>query len=150
MANSETGQEVAEACAAAMWERDGVCRAFDLSLDRVAPGEAVVSMTVTDGMTNGHGTAHGGFIFTLADTAFGYASNTRDQRTVAQHCAVTFIEAASVGDRLTATALERSLTGRSGIYDVTVTDQTGRTVAEFRGHSRTVAGAILPGADSGQ
>lgn len=143
MANSKTGQEVAEACAAAMWERDGVCRAFDLSLDRVAPGEAVVSMTVTDGMTNGHGTAHGGFIFTLADTAFGYASNTRDQRTVAQHCAVTFIASAAIGDRLTATAMERSLAGRSGIYDVTVTDQTGRTVAEFRGHSRTVRGRIL-------
>ncbi|MCR9070410.1 MAG: hydroxyphenylacetyl-CoA thioesterase PaaI [Alphaproteobacteria bacterium] len=150
MADDQTAQEIAEACAASMWERDGVCRDFGLSLDRVAPGEAVLSMTVTDRMTNGHGIAHGGLVFTLADAAFGYASNTRDQRTVAQHCAITFIQAASVGDRLTATALERSLAGRSGIYDVTVTDQTGRTVAEFRGHSRTVAGAILPGADSGQ
>lgn len=138
-----TGQKLAEACADALWSRDGVCQEFGLSLDRVAPGEAVLSMTVTERMTNGHGTAHGGLIFTLADTAFGYASNTRDQRTVAQHCSVTFVAAAAVGDRLTATAVERSLVGRSGIYDVTVTDQTGRVVAEFRGHSRAIKGTLL-------
>lgn len=145
MVNDGTGQETAEACAASLWQTDAVCRELEFSLDRVAPGEAVLSMTVTDRMVNGHGIAHGGMIFTLADTAFGFAGNSRDRRTVAQHCSVTFIAAVSMGDRLTATAVERSLAGRSGIYDVTVTDQTGRVVAEFRGHSRTIAGTLLGG-----
>ena len=136
-------QKMAEACASALWRMDTASRRLGMSLDRIAPGEAVISLTVTDEMLNGHGTAHGGTIFTLADSAFGYASNTRDQRSVAQHCSVTFLAPAVIGDRLTAHALERAIAGRSGIYDITVTDQTGRTVAEFRGHSRTVKGRVL-------
>ena len=136
-------QELAEACAAAMWAEERASRALGMSLDRVAPGEAVLSMTVTEAMTNGHGTTHGGYIFTLADSAFGYACNTRNQRTVAQHCSITFLAPSAVGDRLSAHAVERALVGRGGIYDITVTDQTGRAVAEFRGHSRTVKGTLL-------
>lgn len=101
-------------------------------------------MAVTDQMTNGHGTGHGGYIFTLADTAFAIACNSYNQRTVAQHSSITYITPVSCGDRLTAIAREQVRTGRSGIYDVRVVDQNGRHVAEFRGHSRTVKGAHLP------
>ena len=94
-------------------------------------------------MTNGHGICHGGFIFTLADSAFAFACNTYNQRTVAQHCAVTFVQPGRRGDRLTAHAVERSRTGRSGIYDVTVRDSHGEVVAEFRGHSRTISGTLV-------
>lgn len=138
-----SAQELAEACAAAMWAEERASRELGMVLERVAPGEAVLSMTVTETMTNGHGTTHGGFIFTLADSAFGYACNTRNQRTVAQHCSITFLAPSAAGDVLTAHAVERALAGRNGIYDITVTDQTGRRVAEFRGHSRTVKGTLL-------
>lgn len=141
---SMSPQALAEACAAAMWADDNASRRLGMVLERVGPGEAVVSMTVTDDMTNGHGTAHGGYMFTLADSAFAFACNSHNQRTVAQHCAITFLASPSVGDRLTAVAAERIVAGRSGICDVTVTDQNGRTVAEFRGHSRTVKGTHLP------
>ena len=134
---------LAEACAAALWADDRASRDMGMALDRVGPGEAVLSMTVRDEMTNGHGTAHGGFIFALADSAFAYACNGRNQRSVAQHCSITYLAPAAAGDRLTATAVERSVSGRSGIYDVTVADQTGRVVAEFRGHSRTIKGTLL-------
>jgi acyl-CoA thioesterase len=138
-----SAQELADACAAALWADDMASRALGMAIDRVAPGEAVLSMTVTGAMTNGHGTAHGGYMFTLADSAFAYACNARNQRTVAQHCSITYLASPVAGDRLTAHAVERALVGRGGIYDVTVTDQTGRVVAEFRGHSRTVKGTLL-------
>lgn len=144
-ASEASAQELAEACAAAMWADDRASRELGMALDRVGPGEAVLSMTVTEAMTNGHGTAHGGFIFTLADSAFAFACNARNQRTVAQQCSITYLAPPAAGDRLTAHAVERALTGRSGIYDVAVTDQTGRVVAEFRGHSRTVKGTLLGG-----
>jgi len=142
-ADDISAQELAEACAAAMWAQERASRELGMVLERVAPGEAVLSMDVTEAMTNGHGTTHGGFIFTLADSAFGYACNTRNQRTVAQHCSITFLAPSAVGDRLTAYAVERALAGRNGIYDIAVTDQTGRLVAEFRGQSRTVKGTVL-------
>lgn len=142
-ADDISAQELAEACAAAMWAQERASRELGMVLERVAPGEAVLSMDVTEAMTNGHGTTHGGFIFTLADSAFGYACNTRNQRTVAQHCSITFLAPSAVGDRLTAHAVERALAGRNGIYDIAVTDQAGRLVAEFRGQSRTVKGTLL-------
>ncbi len=142
-ADDISAQELAEACATAMWAQERASRELGMVLERVAPGEAVLSMEVTEAMTNGHGTTHGGFIFTLADSAFGYACNTRNQRTVAQHCSITFLAPSAVGDRLTAHAVERALAGRNGIYDIAVTDQTGRLVAEFRGQSRTVKGTLL-------
>ena len=139
----DRAQAVAEACAAAMWAEDQASRALGMVVERVAPGEAVLSMTIRDDMTNGHGMCHGGFIFTLADSAFAFACNTYDQRTVAQHCSVTFLRPGRLGDRLVARAVERSRTGRSGIYDVTVTNGSGEVVAEFRGHSRTISGSLL-------
>jgi len=135
--------KVAEACARAMWADDQASQGLGMVVERVAPGEAVLSMTIRPEMTNGHGICHGGFIFTLADSAFAFACNTYNQRTVAQHCAVTFLQPGRRGDTLTAHAVERNRSGRSGIYDVTVRDGRGEVVAEFRGHSRTIAGTLL-------
>jgi len=135
--------EVAEACARAMWADDQASQGLGMVVERVAPGEAVLSMTIRPEMTNGHGICHGGFIFTLADSAFAFACNTYNQRTVAQHCAITFLQPGRRGDTLTAHAVERNRSGRSGIYDVTVRDGRGEVVAEFRGHSRTIAGTLL-------
>ncbi|MDR5654175.1 hydroxyphenylacetyl-CoA thioesterase PaaI [Ruixingdingia sedimenti] len=136
-------QELAEACAAALWNDDSASQRLGMVLDRIAPGTAVLTMTVTDQMTNGHGTAHGGYIFTLADSAFAFACNTVDQRSVGQQAAITYIAPAFKGDRLTAAGREVSRKGRSGVYDVTVTNQKGEVIAEFRGHSRTVKGTLL-------
>jgi acyl-CoA thioesterase len=138
-------QALAEACAAAMWAEDEASRGLGMALERVAPGEAIVSMTVANRMVNGHKICHGGYIFTLADSAFAFACNTYDQRAVAQHCAVTFVAPARLGDVLTAHAVEIARTGRTGIYDITVTTNGGAVVAEFRGHSRTIKGTLLGG-----
>lgn len=134
---------MAKACADAMWQDDRASKGLGMRIERVAPGEAVISMIVRKEMTNGHGICHGGFIFTLADSTFAFACNTYDQRTVAQHCAVTFLQSAREGDVLTAHALERTRSERSGIYDVTVRDGANIIIAEFRGHSRTIAGRLL-------
>ncbi|MTI45876.1 hydroxyphenylacetyl-CoA thioesterase PaaI [Roseibium hamelinense] len=139
-----SGQELAEACAKAMWSTDHASQALDMTLDYVTPGEARISMTLTKTMANGHGTCHGGYIFTLADSAFAFACNTYNQITVAQHCSVTYLAPGKIGDRLTATAREVARQGRSGIYDIRVTNQNGEHIAEFRGHSRTTKGTHLP------
>jgi len=138
-----TAQGLADACADAMWREDNASRNLGMALESVAPGMAVISMIVKGEMTNGHGTCHGGYIFTLADSAFAFACNTYNQRAVAQHCSVTFIAPAFAGDLLTATAREVSRRGRGGIYDINVTNQNGEHIAEFRGHSRTVKGTLL-------
>ncbi len=147
-APSSADQDLAEACARAMWEDDDASRHLGVALDSVAPGAAVLSMTVTKAMTNGHGTCHGGYIFTLADSAFAFACNTYDLRCVAQHCSIAFVAPAYEGERLIATAREVQRYGRNGIYDVRVTNPKGEPVAEFRGQSRTVGGALVaPAAD---
>ena len=142
-----TPQALAQACADRMWAGDAASRGLGMALDRVAPGAARLSMTVTAAMLNGHGTCHGGFIFMLADSAFAFACNTDGMASVAGHCAVSFLHPARVGDRLVADAAERHREGRSGIYDVRVTCGTA-TVAEFRGHSRTTGARLLDGADA--
>ncbi len=136
-------QELAEASAAAMWNDDSASQRLGMTLERIAPGEAVLSMTVTDQMTNGHGMCHGGYMFTLADSAFAFACNSYNQRVVAQHCAVTYLNPVMTGARLTAHAREVSRRGRSGIYDVRLSDEDGTVVAEFRGHSRVIKGTHL-------
>lgn len=140
-----TPQELAEAAAQAMWAGDAASQRLGMTLDRIAPGAAVLSMTVTDAMTNGHGSCHGGYIFTLADSAFAFACNSHNRVAVAQQCSITYLIPARTGDRLTAAAREIVRRERSGIYDVSVTNQDGATVAEFRGHSRVVPGNHLPG-----
>ncbi|MBK4216472.1 hydroxyphenylacetyl-CoA thioesterase PaaI [Paracoccus caeni] len=139
-----TPQEIAEASARAMWNDDSASQRLNMALDHIAPGQATLSMTITADMSNGHGTCHGGYIFTLADSAFAFACNSYNQMAVAQHCSVTYLIPGHIGDRLTATATETHRLGRSGIYDIRITNQTGAHVAEFRGHSRTVKGTHLP------
>jgi len=123
--------------------QDFAAHAFGIRLDGVGPGEAALSMTVTKAMTNGHGIGHGGFIFLLADTAFAYACNSRNQRAVAQHCSILYLRPAREGAQLIAVAREVRRLDRNGVYDVSVSDETGAAIAEFRGHSRTAAGSLF-------
>ena len=143
MAVPVSANEIAQKSAAAMWADDHASRGLGMTLDRIAPGVAVLSMPVTQAMVNGHGLAHGGYIFTLADSAFAFACNSRGQRHVAQNCQVTFVTGGKLGMVLTAEAQERQRAERSGIYDVTVRDETGAVIAEFRGHSRSIGGTLV-------
>jgi len=140
--------QIARACADAMWAEDKASQGLGMEIVSVEPGKAVLTMTIREDMVNGHAICHGGFMFLLADSAFAFSCNTYDQRAVAQSCAISFLKPVKLGDRLTATAAERWREGRSGIYDITVTDQTGTAVAEFRGQSRTIAGRLLEGPDA--
>jgi acyl-CoA thioesterase len=137
-------QAVADFCAAAMWTDDHASRQLGMTIERVGPGTAELSMTVTREMSNGHGTAHGGYIFALADSAFAFACNSRGPRAVAAQCHVAYLRPGRTGDRLVATAVEVVREGRSSIYDVHVrcADQV---VAEFRGHARQIGGSWLDG-----
>jgi acyl-CoA thioesterase len=131
---------LAEKAAEVMWREDDASRAFDMTLDEVRLGYARMSMPVKKNMANGQKVCHGGFIFTLADSAFGYACNTHNQRAVSASCSIDYLAPAFVDDHLTAEALEVERRGRRGIYDVKVINQKGETVALFRGHSATVKG----------
>ncbi|WP_306141674.1 hydroxyphenylacetyl-CoA thioesterase PaaI [Roseibium sp. MMSF_3412] len=142
-ATEMTAQELAEACARIMWEDDNASQALGMELVRIAPGEADMRMIVTKAMTNGHGNMHGGYLFTLADSAFAFACNTYNQVTVAQHCSITYVKPGALADVLTARAREVSRQGRSGIYDISLTREDGTVIAEFRGHSRTIDRTFL-------
>ncbi len=135
-----TPQARAEKSAALMFDKDAASAGLGMVIDHIAPGAATLHMMVRDDMLNGHGICHGGFIFTLADSAFAVACNSYNQLTVAQQNQITFLLPGKAGDILTATAMETSRTGRSGIYDVTVTGGDGRTIALFRGLSRSIKG----------
>ena len=137
---SKTELEVARECAEQMWSRDRASREMGLELGEVTPGEARVHLTVEPGMLNGHGVCHGGLIFAMADTAFAFACNSLNRQAVAMHCSISFIEKVSAGRRLTAHAVGRANYGRNGIFDVSVVDDHGVQVAEFRGYSRTIGG----------
>lgn len=138
-----TAQQLAEACAKAMWDEDKASAGLGMAIVSVAPGRSEVAMTITEAMVNGHGTCHGGFIFSLADSAFAFACNSYNQRAVAQHCSITFLAPGRLGDRLIAKASEASRAGRSGLYDIDVFNQDGVKIAIFRGHSRIVKGEFL-------
>ncbi|MCC5969631.1 MAG: hydroxyphenylacetyl-CoA thioesterase PaaI [Pararhodobacter sp.] len=136
-----TPQERAEASARSMYERDAASQGLGMSIEATSPGAATLFMTVTEAMTNGHKTCHGGFIFTLADSAFAFACNSYNQNAVAQMASITYLAPAYANDRLKAEAREIARVGRSGIYDVRVTNQAGTQIAEFRGHSRIIRGS---------
>lgn len=136
--------EIARRGAEAMWAEDKASRAMGMRLDDVGPGFALVSMSVGPDMVNGHGLCHGGYIFALADSAFAFACNSRNQRHVAQHCQITYLTPGRLGMRLLAEARERQRGERSGIYDVTVRSEAGEVIAEFRGHSRSIPGTFVP------
>lgn len=138
-----TAKSRAERAAEAMWSDDRASAWLGMTLDDVDEGYAVLSLTVAIHHTNGHGMCHGGIIFSLADSAFAFACNSRNQASVAQHNSITYIAPAKEGDRLIATAREVSLVGRSGIYDVQVATPNGTHIAEFRGGSRIVRGTLF-------
>ncbi len=126
-----------------MFAQDRASQAMGMRVEDVAPGYARVSMRLRGEMINGHQTAHGGAVFSLADSAFAFACNSRNVRSVAQHCSITFVTPAQEGELLVAEARETNLGGRFGIYDVMVTTDGGRLVAIFRGHSTSVRGSIV-------
>ena len=132
--------EIAKKSTEAMWERDRASKGVGLKIERVAPGEADLSLIVDDKHLNGHDICHGGFIFTLADSAFAFACNSYNEAAVAQNNSISYILPAYKGEKLLAKAREISRSGRSGIYDVTVFNNKEEKVAEFRGHSRTIGG----------
>ena len=136
---------IAQQSAAAMWAEDKASRALGMKIEKVAPGLAVLSMSVGINMVNGHGLCHGGYIFTLADSAFAFACNSHSQRHLAQHCQITYLAPGRLGMRLIAAARVRHRGDRNGVYDVTVKSDAGETIAEFRGHSRAIPGTFLPG-----
>jgi acyl-CoA thioesterase len=135
--------DLARACAEAMWKEDNASQGLGMEIVEVRAGQATLAMTVKPHMVNGQRIAHGGFIFLLADSAFAFACNTNNERTVAAQCDISFIKPGKLGDRLVATAREISRSGRSGIYDVRVTVGDA-VIAEFRGHSRVIGGTWLP------
>ena len=137
-------QALAEDCAAAMWAEDRASAGLGMRIARVAPGEAELTMEVEPRMVNGHGVCHGGFIFALADSAFAFACNSFNRRAVAQSNTITYLRPAKLGQLLTARAARAAEAGRSGVYDVMVTDGEGRAVAAFRGLSRVIEGHLVP------
>lgn len=139
-----TPQERAERVAEAMWEKDAATRSVGIELAEIAPDRAIMTLRVNERHLNGHGTCHGGFIFTLADSAFAFACNSANQLTVGQDNQITFIRPGALGETLTATAVAVASAGRSGVYDVTVTGGDGRVVALMRGLSRQIKGQHIP------
>jgi acyl-CoA thioesterase len=137
---------LARACADAIWADDAATRGLAMQLISVEPGHAVLAMAVGGTMVNAHGVCHGGYIFALAESALAYACNAYNRRNISQHCAITFLNSAQLGDMLVAKAVERQRAGPTGVYDVTVTRDEGFVIAEFRGISRVVEGEWVPGA----
>lgn len=138
-----TPKQRAERSADAMWSDDRASAWIGMGIVDVDAGQATLSLKVEKHHTNGHGMCHGGVTFALADSAFAFACNSRNQATVAQHNTITYVAPAQLGDTLTAVAREVSLTGRNGVYDVTVANQDGTVIAEFRGCSRSVRGTLF-------
>jgi acyl-CoA thioesterase len=136
-------QALAERVADSMWSRDTASHKLGMHIVRVAPGVAQIAMTVRADMLNGHQICHGGFIFTLSDSAFAFACNSYNLTTVAAGCSIDFLAPAREGDVLTANAHERSASGRTGVYDVEVTNQRGEKVALFRGKSYRIKGHVI-------
>jgi acyl-CoA thioesterase len=139
-----TPDELARATAAAMYENDACSRALGLEILEVRAGYARLRMAVRDDFLNGHDICHGGLIFTLADSTFAFACNTYNVNTVASGCSIEFLRPVQRGDALTAEAVEQTLNGRAGIYDIRVVNRAGETVAMFRGKSAQIRGNVIP------
>jgi acyl-CoA thioesterase len=137
-----TPEEIATRSAEATWAGDRASRELGMTLDTVGPGTATLSMTLTESMVNGHGIGHGGYTFTLADSAFAFACNSYNRSTVAAAAEIRFRRPTRRGDRLVATAVERSREGRDGVYDVQVT-VGDEVVAVFVGRSKEIGGTLF-------
>lgn len=137
-------QRLAEAVAEAMLAQDNASRALGMVIEEIGPGHARLSMPVRDDMINGHELCHGGLIFTLADSAFAFACNARNEVTVAAGAEIHFVSSARKGETLVALARERAAMGKSGIYDIEVSERgSGRVVALFRGRSLRLQGNVI-------
>ena len=136
-------EQIAQACADTMYAADNTSVALGIELVDVSVGRTVMAMTVREDMVNSHDICHGGLIFTLADSAFAFACNSENHNTVAAGARVEFLAPGRLGDRLTAVAEQVSQGGRTGIYDVSVSNQLGKTVALFRGNSHRIGGAVV-------
>ena len=142
-ATPQEAQSLAERVAAGMYARDRASQAMGMRIAAIGPGYAELTMTVRADMLNGHAICHGGFIFTLADSTFAYACNSYNLVTVASGCSIDFLAPAREGDVLTAAGREMSSSGRTGVYDIEVTNQRAETVALFRGKSYRIKGHIV-------
>ena len=138
-----TPQEIATKVGEAMMVTDHASIAMGIRLTHISPGAAHMEMQVRPDMVNGFGTCHGGMITTLADSAFGFACNSYNKLTVASGLSVDFLAPAFEGDMLTARAIEVSLSGRTGVYDVMVFNQKADCVAVFRGRSHRIKGKTV-------
>ncbi len=138
-------QALAEATRDAMYSRDRAAQAMGIKVVAIRPGYALLTMVVRSDMVNGHHICHGGMIFTLADTAFAYSCNSYNKTTVASACHIDFLAPGKEAATLSAESVEQSLSGRTGVYDVTVKDETGKTVALFRGKSYRISGEVIAG-----
>ncbi len=138
-----SAQRTAEASRDAMWRSDRACKALGMQVIAVGPGTATLEMTVREDMLNGHDLCHGGLIATLADSAFAYACNAYNEVTVASGFDIHLMSGARLGDVLSASATEFSRGGRTGVYDIVVTNQQGEQIAAFRGRSYTMKGKPL-------
>ena len=141
----EDPQALAEATANAMYARDNATQSLGMQIHEVRPGYARLSMTVRADMLNGHASCHGGFIFALADSAFAFSCNSRNQVTVASGCSIEYLAPGALNDVLTAEATEQSLAGRTGVYDILVSNQDGKRIALFRGKSYRIKGEVIAG-----
>lgn len=137
-------QRLAEEVGAKLFEQDVVANVLGIKLDQISPGYARMTMPVRNDMLNGLGICHGGMTYTLADTAFAYACNSRNEKTVALACTITYALSVYEGDTLTAVAEEQILNGKTGVYDVVVTNRLGEKVALFRGNSYKTSQAVVP------
>lgn len=140
---SSTPLQIAQAARDAMLKDDHATKALGISIDEVGPGSCTATMKVRSDMLNGHAICHGGLITTLADSAFAFACNAYNEITVASGFDVNLLAAARLGDHLTAQAVEVSKSGRTGVYDISVTNQHGERIAAFRGRSYTMKGKPL-------
>ena len=137
--------ELAAQVGAAMYAADRASREFmQMELVACEPGRAVMRMRVREAMLNGHNICHGGLIFTLADSTFAFACNSRNKVTVAAGCSIEFLKPGQLGDVLTCEGVEQLLQGRHGVYDMKVTNQRGEVVAMFRGKSAQIQGHVIP------
>jgi len=135
---------VAKAAAESMYARDFASQALGMEIEDVRPGYARVTMRVRKDMVNGHDTCHGGLIFSLADSAFAFSCNSYNRVTVALAASIDFLAPGRLGDRLTAESQEQALGGKTGVYDVVVSNQDGQRIALFRGKSYRLRGAVIP------
>lgn len=143
---NKAAQALAELAGKTMFERDPASQALGMLLAEIRPGYARMTMPVRRDMINGHQTCHGGYIFMLADSAFAFACNSHNHNTVGAGCTIDYLSPGREGDLLTAEAFEQALSGKTGVYDVKVSNQEGRTVALLRGKSHRVAGLVAEAA----